>query len=117
MEGTDTIPLRRMPMDTSIRAGMVARGMHRHRMCTMVIANHHRMCTTAIARHHYPWCATTGVPGPTMHGSRAHAFHRITAERAMWCMTGAATGCTSHHMAITGCSTAVTTCWWRLPRA
>lgn len=68
--------------------------------------------TKAIALHRLrPWCATTAGQGHTMRGSRAPASRRSTVAHAMWCMTGAATGCISPHVGTIGCNTAVITCW------
>lgn len=90
-------------------------GMGRTQAGTVVLTAH----ALAIIAHrrHLRRTTTTVVPGRSTIGSWARAFRRSTAARVMWSVTGAVTGCTSRHVATTGCGTAGTTCWWPLPRA
>ena len=74
------------------------------------------MAITATAPHRPPY-TTIVLQGLGITGCAARIYHRNTVSPVMWCMTGVATGCTSHRVATTGCNMAGITCWWRLPRA
>lgn len=87
-------------IDHSIRAGKVGRAICRR-----------RMPTKDTVHHHHPWHATTEVLARSMRGCKAHAFPRNTVAHAMSSTTGVDTVCTSHRVGITGCNTAVITCW------
>ena len=120
MEALTAMAHRRMPKATRMEVPMAGLTATRtvDQAGTMATEHRHLQCgTTVIAHHRRLWCAITEGQGRTMRGYKARAFHRSTVGHAMWCMTGAATACTSRHGATTGCNTAVITCWSRLPPA